>query len=181
MFKVMQAFGHQPSKKTTVVYLWKITIYRPHLEPWRSVLYRKFCYKLKLLLGGAFCVGNSDLQTQFAARRSVLCGEIPIYGVLCGKYLFTNPICCLEEHFVWEIPICKLDWSVSCGKFLFAISIGCICSSLASVSYREKLGTGSTTPSLFLTSGRKVQQVSPVRFRTGIRREARGAATFYGD
>ena len=84
--------------------------------------------------------------------------EIPIYGVLCGKYLFTNPICCLEERFVWEIPICKLDWSVSCGKFLFAISIGCICSSLASVSYREKLGTGSTTPSLFLTSGRKVQQ-----------------------
>ena len=110
MFKVMQAFGHQPSKKTTVVYLWKITIYRPHLEPWRSVLYRKFCYKLKLLLGGAFCVGNSDLQTQFAARRSVL----------CGKFLFTA--FCVGNTY---LQIQSAAWrSVLCGKFLFANSIG---------------------------------------------------------
>ena len=46
----------------------------------------------------------------------------PWRSILRGKSLFTNSICCLEERFVWEISIYKLNWSVSCGKFLFTNS-----------------------------------------------------------
>ena len=62
--------------------------------------------KLNLLLGGAFCVGNSYL------RRFVW--EIPIYksnlllgGAFCvgNSYLQTR-----LERFVWEILICNLNW-----------------------------------------------------------------------
>ena len=74
-------------------FVWESPIYKPHVEPWRSILCGKFLftnpmsshggafrvgnsiYKLILRLGGAFCVGNSYLQTHFAAWRSVLCGE----------------------------------------------------------------------------------------------------------
>ena len=68
----------------------------PHVEPRRSVLCEK-CPFANLMSGhgGAFCMGNSYLQTSGRA---------------------------MEEHFAWEIPIYKLNllnWSVSCGKFLF--------------------------------------------------------------
>ena len=60
----------------------------------------------------------------------------PRWSISCGKSLFTNSTCCLEERFmwkisiyktqlqrfVWEIPIYKLNWSVSCGKYLFTNS-----------------------------------------------------------
>ena len=63
-------------------------------------------YKLNLLLGGAFRVGNFYLQTQL--QRFVW--EIPIYklnwSVSCGKFLFTK---LKLERFVWEISIYKLN------------------------------------------------------------------------
>ena len=84
-FKTMQDFGHQPSKRT----LWSTCGKSPFTDHISSH-------------GGAFCIGNSGLQAQVAA-------------FLCWKILFTNSICCSEEHFVLEIPIYKLNWSVSCG------------------------------------------------------------------
>ena len=76
-------------------------------------------YKLNLLLGGAFRVGNFYLQTQL--QRFVW--EISIYklnwSVSCGKFLFTNSTGAFRvgnfylqtelEHFVWEISIYKLN------------------------------------------------------------------------
>ena len=48
----------------------------------------------------------------------------PRWSISCGKSLFTNSTCCLEERFMWKISIYKLNCSVSCGKFLFTNSTG---------------------------------------------------------
>ena len=47
-----------------------------------------------------------------------------------GSATITNSAGCLEEHFVWEIPIYKPQveprWSISCGKSLFTNSTCCL-------------------------------------------------------
>ena len=110
---------------------WEIPIYKTQVEPWRSILRGKSLFtnsiccleerfvweipicKLNLLLGGAFCVGNSYLQTSTSVGNTYLQIQSAAWrSILCGKFLFAN-----------------LDWSVSCGKFYISgtgISIGCI-------------------------------------------------------
>ena len=47
-----------------------------------------------------------------------------------GSAIITNSAGCLEEHFVWEIPIYKPQveprWSISCGKSRFTNSTCCL-------------------------------------------------------
>ena len=95
---IMEPMGMVSSSLSTDVQLRQCIKY-PHVEPRRSVLCEKNPFaNLMSGHGGAFCVGNSYLQTSGRA---------------------------MEEHFAWEIPIYKLNllnWSVSCGKFLFTNS-----------------------------------------------------------
>ena len=73
------------------VFVWEMPIYKPHVESQRSVLRGKFLFtNLRSSHGGAFCVGNPYLQTQFAAWRGRFVWEI--------FYLQTQ-----LERFVWEI------------------------------------------------------------------------------
>ena len=72
----------------------EIPIYKPQVEPWRSILRGKSLFTNSICcLEERFRVGNFYLQTQL-------------------------------ERFVWEISIYKLNRSVSCGKFLFTNSTG---------------------------------------------------------
>ena len=61
-----------------------------------------------------------------------------------GSAIITNSAGCLEEHFVWDIPIYKPQvearWSSSCGKSLFTNSTCC----LEERFVREILFTNST-------------------------------------
>ena len=110
---------------------------------------------LLLLQNSAGC-----LEEHFVWESPIYKPQVePRWSISCGKSLFTNSTCCLEERFhvekfsiyklncsvfVWEIPIYKLNWSVSCGKFLFTNSTG-------SVSCGKFLFTNSTSVfSLFL-------------------------------
>ena len=47
-----------------------------------------------------------------------------------GSAIITNSVGCLEEHFVWEMPIYKPQveprWNISCGKSLFTNSTCCL-------------------------------------------------------
>ena len=80
-FCVGNAYFHSSSRATEERFVWEMPIDKPHVESQRSVLHGKFLFtNLRSSHGGAFCVGNPYLQTQFAAWRSVS----------CGKFLFTN-------------------------------------------------------------------------------------------
>ena len=84
-----------------------------------------------------------------ASAPAVLCcsrssGSFGLRGAVCraladmkdklrqtlGSAVITNSAGCLEEHFVWEIPIYKpqveAGWSISCGNSLFTNSTCCL-------------------------------------------------------
>ena len=88
MFKVMQDFGHQPSKRL----LWSTCGRSPFSDLISSH-------------GGAFCIGISQLQAQVAAWRSVLRGKLLLTNSI-GAFRVGNAYL---QRFVWEIPIYKLN------------------------------------------------------------------------
>ena len=85
----MQDLEHQPPKQTILRYF-AMGVGPPSGSARRFAVTDMSSFhpvfKINLLLGGTFCVGNPYVQTQFATWRSVL----------CGQFLFTNSIGCIS-------------------------------------------------------------------------------------
>ena len=102
------------SLSTQVRFAWEMPISTPHVEPRRSVLCGE-CPFTNLISShrGAFCVGNSYLQTSGRAMEEHFAWEIPIYKLnllLGGAFRVGNFYLQTQlERFVWEISIYKLN------------------------------------------------------------------------
>ena len=109
-----QAMKIDHSLSTQVRFAWEMPISTPHVEPRRSILCGK-CPFTNLMSShrGAFCVGNSYLQTSGRAMEEHFAWEIPIYKLnllLGGAFRVGNFYLQTQlERFVWEISIYKLN------------------------------------------------------------------------